>query len=125
MISCIPRSKLSDMMLTRGIGGVWSMSMEEKPLCSRSILHTYFLSFLILFFMFEFEKLLVYQRVKLFNQSILAFAYENSSIDKKLPINSKGQLSASHWILQKVKEEALRQMEETYTSSPMALLLSV
>ncbi len=32
--------------------------------------------------MFEFEKLIVYQKAKLFDQNVLSFVYANSSIDK-------------------------------------------
>jgi four helix bundle protein len=32
--------------------------------------------------MFEFEKLIVYQKAKLFDQNVLSFVYTNSSIDK-------------------------------------------
>ena len=32
--------------------------------------------------MFEFEKLTVYQKAKLFDQNVLLFVYANSSIDK-------------------------------------------
>jgi four helix bundle protein len=32
--------------------------------------------------MFEFEKLTVYQKAKVFDQSVLAFVYANTSIDK-------------------------------------------
>ena len=32
--------------------------------------------------MFEFEKLVVYHKAKLFDQSVLSFVYSNSSIDK-------------------------------------------
>ena len=55
---------------------VWSVSLY-----SRSILHTYFLIDFY-FFMFDFEKLTVYQKAKVFDQNVLALAFSNSSIDK-------------------------------------------
>jgi four helix bundle protein len=42
----------------------------------------FFNLFLTPIFMFEFEKLTVYQKAKLYDQTVLSFVYANSSIDK-------------------------------------------
>jgi four helix bundle protein len=60
------------------------MEREYGEQTSLLTLHTpyLFLAFLTLFFMFEFEKLTVYQKAKLFDQTVLSFVYGNASIDK-------------------------------------------
>lgn len=57
---------------------VWSILLSTRTpyLFLANIFHSIFK------FMFEFEKLVVYHKAKLFDQSVLSFVYSNSSIDK-------------------------------------------